>query len=49
MAVVIDPRNAVMAAPDRASFTGVAPSRPIELRPYTTTEAIAAPAKANHT
>ena len=49
IAVVIDPRNAVIAAPASASFTGVAPSRPSDPKPYTTTDVTAAPANANHT
>ena len=49
IAVVIEPIRAVSAAPASASLTGVAPSRPSEPSEYTTTEATAAPAKANHT
>ena len=49
IAVVIEPSIAVRAAPARASFTGVAPSRPSDPSPYTTTDARAAPANANQT
>ena len=40
---------AVSAAPAIATFTGVAPSRPIEATACTSTIAAAAPANAHHT
>ncbi len=49
IAVVRDPTAEVMAAPARASLTGVAPSRPSDPSAYTTTAVTAAPAKENQT
>lgn len=48
-AMVTDTSRALIAAPPSASFTGVAPPRPLEAMAYTATEAMAAPAKANQT
>jgi hypothetical protein len=42
-------QNAVSAAPASASLIGVAPARPDEAIEYTSTVAIPAPTKANHT
>ena len=49
IAEVSEAISADTAAPAMASFTGVAPPRPIAPRTYTTTPATAAPTKANHT
>ena len=49
IAVVYDVSPAVIAAPARASLTGVAPSRPSEPTAYTSTVASAAPTNANQT
>ena len=49
IAAVNDPSRADRAAPAMASFTGVAPPRPMDPSTYTTNPAAAAPTKANHT
>ena len=48
-AVISEPSAADTAAPAKASFTGVAPSRPRDATTYTITDAAAAPANANQT
>ena len=49
IADVSDDSSAATAAPAMASFNGVAPAVTDEPSPYTTTLAMAAPTKANHT
>ena len=48
-AIVTDTSSALIAAPPSASFTGVAPPRPLAAMAYTATDATAAPANANQT
>ncbi len=48
-AIVTATSSALTAAPDSASFTGVAPPRPAAAIAYTATAAAPAPTKANQT
>ena len=49
IADVNEPSSADSAAPASAILTGVAPVRPADPSPYTTSEATSAPANENHT